>query len=204
MTVVIIDYGMGNLGSIARFFQECGASIKVSDDPKHLCTAEKIVLPGVGSFCSGMNNLTKFGFVDVLRKEVLENNIPLLGVCLGMQLLADTGTEGGICNGLGFVSGKVEKLERTSDLESIPHVGWNEVCIKKQNNIFENIPDKSDFYFVHSYHFIPVDKDVVLASTPYCHEFVSAINYKNIFGVQFHPEKSVPWGFELIKSFLKI
>ncbi len=204
MSVVIVDYNMGNLGSVERFFQECGANVKVSNNPKDLHTAEKIVLPGVGSFCSGMNNLNKLGFIEVLKKEVLVNRIPILGICLGMQLLADEGIEGGSCLGLGFIPGKVVKLETKNNEEVLPHVGWNEINIKKENDILRNIPDKTDFYFVHSYHFIPSDLNIVVTETNYCGKFVSIIGKDNVFGVQFHPEKSIPYGFELIKNFLEI
>ena len=203
MSVLIVDYGMGNLGSIACFFQECGADIKVSDDPRDLMTAEKIVLPGVGSFGAGINNLVSRGFANVLREEVLEKKIPLLGVCLGMHLLADTGSEGGNHKGLGIIPGRVEKLEIKKQDELIPHVGWNEISIKRDNVIFDDIPNNSDFYFVHSFHFVPKKSENILTTTSYCGGFVSSINSGNIFGVQFHPEKSVPWGFKLIKNFLE-
>ncbi|MBD3231347.1 imidazole glycerol phosphate synthase subunit HisH [Candidatus Dependentiae bacterium] len=204
MNVLIIDYGMGNLGSISRFLQECGANVFISNDPKDLCSAEKIILPGVGSFGGGINNLRKLGFIDPLAIEVKKNKIPLLGICLGMQLLANVGTEGVVCKGLGFISGRVEKLEKQNEKESVPHVGWNEIHIKKESELFKNIPNKSDFYFVHSYHFVPANNNGILTVTPYCGQIISSVNCENIYGVQFHPEKSVPWGFELVKNFLNL
>lgn len=203
MSIVIVDYGMSNLGSIYRALEECGAlNVVISEDPETLKSADRIILPGVGSFSDGMKKLADGGWVDVIRNEVLQNNIPILGICLGMQLLATTGVEGGMSLGLDLISGDVMKLIPNETKERIPHVGWNEVNYQKTNVLFDNIQSGTDFYFVHSYHFVPENINSVIATTPYCGNVVSAININNIFGTQFHPEKSTPSGFTLIKNFL--
>ncbi len=202
MGIVIIDYGMGNLDSVKRAFEECGAQAVVSDDPESLRTAQRIVLPGVGSFDNGMKNLKSRGWLSAIKEESGKNKIPLLGICLGMQLLATKGYEGGQTQGLGLIPGEVVKLNPVQRDERIPHIGWNEVKILKENTLFKNIADGSDFYFVHSYHFVPQKEDYIIAKTPYCGGFVSAVLKENIFGVQFHPEKSQFPGMKLITNFL--
>lgn len=203
MLVVIIDYGLSNLGSIRRAIEECRGNVIISDDPNNLKSATHIILPGVGAFKDGINNLRKLKFDAMLKKVVLEDRIPLLGICLGMQLLAEKGFEGGEAKGLGFISGEVKLLKSKNVNERIPHIGWNEVWIKKNNPLFFNIPDKTDFYFVHSYHFIPRKPDCAIAETPYCKKLISAVMKDNIFGVQFHPEKSQYWGFQILNNFLQ-
>ena len=200
--MVIIDYGMSNLGSIRRSLEECGADVFVSSNPEDLKTAERIVLPGVGSFADGMKNLVEGGWVEVIRNEVLNNKIPILGICLGMQLLATKGTEGGDNKGLNLIPGEVVLLKPAKKGERIPHVGWNEVYIQKENPLFENIETGKDFYFVHSFHFKTESEESILCKTPYCGEFVSAVNIDNIFGTQFHPEKSVPTGLKILQNFI--
>ncbi|MBU1076084.1 MAG: imidazole glycerol phosphate synthase subunit HisH [Spirochaetes bacterium] len=204
MSVCIIDYGMSNLGSIHRALEECGAEVFISEDPKDLATAERIVLPGVGAFKDGMKNLRSRGWIEPLKQEVWENKIPLLGICLGMQLLAEKGYEGGENEGLGLIKGSVKMLEPKDQEERIPHIGWNEIYRVNDDPLFEHIPDGADFYFVHSYHFIPADKKCILTRTPYCGNFVSSIHSGNVYGVQFHPEKSIPTGFQLLKNFLQV
>lgn len=202
MSVLIIDYGMGNLGSVKRAFEECGANAFLSTDPKELSEASHIVLPGVGAFSDGMKHLNENGWVAPLKKTLLEDKIPLLGICLGMQLLAETGTEGGETKGLGLIEGEILKLEPTHPDERIPHIGWNEVTPKNNHTIFQDIQPRTDFYFVHSFHFKTKNPENIIATTPYCNEFVSAVRKDNIFGTQFHPEKSSKPGFQLIKNFL--
>ena len=204
MSVLIIDYGTSNLGSARRAFEECGAQVFVSDDPKDILTASKLVLPGVGTFKAGMTLLRDIGWVPAIRQAVQEEGIPLLGICLGMQLLADAGYEGGQHVGLGLISGAVKRLEPDKPGIRIPHVGWNEVYPEQGSRLFSGIPAGSDFYFVHSYHFVPKHKDAICATTPYCGSFVSAVGSDMVFGVQFHPEKSGRLGFQLIKNFLRI
>ena len=204
MSVGIIDYGVGNLGSLKRAFEECSVEVGILKSPTELETATHLVLPGVGSFAECMYQLREQGWVDPLTKDVLGHGIPLLGICLGMHMLCSRGYEGGkSTEGLGFIEGEVVRLKELGSHERIPHVGWNEVSIKKSSNLlFEGIPNNTDFYFVHSYHFSPSDMSSIVATTPYCGEFVSAISHKNIHGVQFHPEKSVPAGLILLQNFL--
>ena len=205
MAIVIIDYGMSNLGSVKRAFEECGASnVFVSCNPDDLKRSDKIVLPGVGAFCDGMQNLNKYGFTETIINEVINNEIPILGICLGMQLLADIGYEGGETPGLGLIPGKVIKLLPNSKTERIPHVGWNELRVKKECVLLDNVKINSDFYFVHSYHFFPDSIENIISTTPYCGEFVSIVNKKNVFGTQFHPEKSSINGFQILTNFINL
>jgi glutamine amidotransferase len=204
MAVLIIDYGMGNLCSVKRAFEECGADAYISDKPEDLRSATHVILPGVGAFRDGMANLTERGWIPEIKEAVMKDNIPLLGICLGMQLLADRGFEGGESEGLGLVHGEVILLEPDSPEVRIPHVGWNEIHKTGLDSLLEGIPDRTDFYFVHSYHFVPARSEYILATTPYCGSFVSAVAADNVFGVQFHPEKSSRPGFQLIGNFLRI
>lgn len=195
---------MSNLGSIQRALEECGAQNPiVSDNPADLRNADRIILPGVGAFGDGIDHLSEGGWINVIREEVLENQIPILGICLGMQLLATLGYESGEHEGLDLIPGEVRKLLPKDTNEKIPHVGWNEVHYRGENHLFNNIPDGKDFYFVHSYHFVPENDDDIIGVTPYCGEIVSAVNHENVFGTQFHPEKSIPSGLVLIKNFLE-
>ena len=202
MSVAIIDYKVCNLGSVKRAFQECGADAFISSDPKDIDAATHIVLPGVGAFSNAMKNLEDMGFVEYIKRAVLDDKIPLLGICLGMQLLADKGFEIKETPGLGLIKGEIIKLSPKKKSERVPHVGWNELDIKSGIPIFQSIANKTDFYFVHSFHFIPKDESNIISTTPYCDKIVSGIAKDNIFGVQFHPEKSSTAGFKLIKNFL--
>lgn len=201
--VLIVDYDMGNLGSVRRSFEECGAKVLVSKNPVDLAGVDHIVLPGVGAFAKGMDNLRKMGWVEKLTENVLREDKKLIGICLGMQLLASLGQEGGEVEGLGFIPGQVKMLNPRSSQERVPHVGWNEIYRSSQHAILDDIPDGSDFYFVHSYQFLPEKAEHVLATTPYCGRFVSIVAHRNIVGVQFHPEKSSRFGMQMIKNFLK-
>jgi len=203
--VAIVEYGIGNLDSVARAVEECGATPVVTADVGGFREASAIILPGVGAFATGMQNLRKIGLVDALEEEVLNRRTPFLGICLGMQLMASTGWEGGVetC-GLGWIDGDVCKLQPAVSGERIPHVGWNEVAYTADSRLFEGIPTNRDFYFVHSYHVTCRNEAHVIARTPYCHGFVSAIASGNLFGVQFHPEKSQRSGFQVIRNFLSM
>lgn len=203
MSILVVDYGLCNLDSVLRAIQECGGDAYVSDDPAQASVAERIVLPGVGSFHEGARALKERGWDDVLRKEVLENSIPLLGICLGMQLLATRGFEGGESNGLGLVPGDIVKMESGEDAIRIPHVGWNEVRQRRESTLFEGISDDKDFYFVHSYQFLPESESDVLATTPYGDSVVSVVGRGSVWGTQFHPEKSLRIGARLLKNFLE-
>ncbi len=204
MSILVIDYGMGNLGSVRRSLEECGASVVVSSSPESVEECTKIILPGVGAFADGMRHLHQTGWVEAIDEAVSGRGVPILGICLGMQLLASVGHEGGENPGLGLIPGVVKRLEPNGDNIRIPHVGWNEVHRARDNELLAGVPDKSDFYFVHSYHFIPDAEDNVVATTPYCGGFASMIARNNVYGVQFHPEKSSRPGFQLLRDFLGI
>lgn len=202
MSILIVDYGMGNLASVRRALEECGASALVSSDPSDLATCSRIIIPGVGSFTDAMSKLTARGWVEPLRRASTIERIPTLGICLGMQLLASSGKEGGMTQGLDLVPGTVERLEPTNQNERVPHVGWNRVDWRHNHSLHSDIAAPSDFYFVHSYVFRPIADTAILATTPYCGEFVSAIAHGAVAGFQFHPEKSSRAGFQLLKNFM--
>jgi glutamine amidotransferase len=202
--VAIVDYEMGNIDSVARAVEECGATALVTDAASDFAEASNIILPGVGSFSEGMRNLRGKGLDEILGEQVLKEKIPVLGICLGMQLFAEKGFEGGETAGLGWISGQVELLKPDSPETKIPHIGWNEVDFFKYSPIFEGILSGKDFYFVHSYRMVCCDDDNVIATTPYCGGFISAVCRENIFGVQFHPEKSQRFGLKLMKNFLSL
>lgn len=202
MKVVIIDYGMGNLASVRRAFEECGADAELCDHPDRLADADRIVLPGVGAFGDGMANLRDRGWMPAIRQALENPRVAMLGICLGMQLLATRGYEGGETAGLDLIPGEVKRLEPKSREIRVPHVGWNEVRPGTAQPLFAGIPAGTDFYFVHSFHLIPTQENSTIARTPYCGEFTSAVGRNNVFGVQFHPEKSSRPGFRLLKNFL--
>jgi len=197
--IVIIDYKMGNLKSVEKAFAKVGADVIISNDSQIIKNASKIVLPGVGAFKDGMKYLKELGLIDVLHKEVLQNKKPFLGICLGMQLIAKKSYENGKTEGLGWIDGIVVKFD-SSNLK-VPHVGWNNVTYKKENVLFKDIPNSSDFYFVHSYHFTSLE-DAVTSSTDYGDDFVSSLQKENIFAVQFHPEKSQKVGLKFLENFV--
>lgn len=199
--VAIIDYGLCNLDSVARAAQECGASPLITDDPRELHSADRLILPGVGAFRDAMASLSERGLVTPIQDEVAAG-APMLGICLGMQLLATTGDEGGGSDGIGVIDGHVSRLTPTASEPRIPHVGWNEVHPVGESPLFDGIPVGADFYFVHSYHFRPAGGAAVLAETPYAGGFVSAVGHATVFGVQFHPEKSQRYGLQLLANFL--
>jgi glutamine amidotransferase len=193
---------MCNLGSVRRSFEECGAEVIVSSHPDDLEIATHIVLPGVGAFAYGMRNLTELGWIDAIQQTVLNEKIPILGICLGMQLLGDKSFENVETEGLHLIPGDIIKLEPKDNKERIPHVGWNELHINQKRPIFQGINNNSDFYFVHSFHFNPKNNTDIIATTPYCGGFISAVQNENVIGIQFHPEKSSRAGFQLIRNFL--
>jgi len=202
MSILIVDYGMGNLASVRRALEECGATAMVSADPADVATCSRIILPGVGSFSDAMGKLTARGWVEPLRQAGAVDRIPTLGICLGMQLLASSGSEGGTTPGLDLVPGTVARLDPLDPQERIPHVGWNRVDWKYSHPLTADIAEQSDFYFVHSYSFRAASDADVLATTPYCGQVVSAIAHGAIAGFQFHPEKSSRAGFQLLRNFI--
>jgi glutamine amidotransferase len=199
--VAIVDYGMCNLDSIRRAVEECGGNPRITDDVREIAQAERIVLPGVGAFADAMSNLRERK-LDLVLREQAANRVPLLGVCLGMQLLADAGEEGVGAEGLGLIPGRVVRLQPTEDSPRIPHIGWNEVYARSDSPLFQGIGAGKDFYFVHSFHFQCADAAHAAASTPYCGGFTSVVARDSIMGVQFHPEKSQKVGFALLRNFL--
>lgn len=198
--VAIIDYGLCNLDSIQRAIEECGGTPTVTQDPGDVAKCERIVLPGVGSFAHAMSNLRETGLADALTHAVGRDSIPVLGICLGMQLLAKLGTEGGETEGLGLLGGRVERLTPLSG-ERVPHIGWNDVALPGDSPLFDGIDAGTDFYFVHSYRLIgPADEH--LATVDYCGATTAAAGREHVMAVQFHPEKSQTAGFRLLRNFL--
>lgn len=209
MKVGVIDYGVGNLGSVVRALEELDVQPVLIDRPVDMHGADCLILPGVGSFSDCAELLDRGGWIDPLRQEVLEFDRPLLGVCVGMQLLADFGVEGAVSGetggtpGLGFVPGKVEHLGRLGCKLRLPHVGWNEIsCGDQRDHLFEGIPDGTDFYFTHSYAFVAAHQDHVIATADYGVPVTAAVRNGKVWGTQFHPEKSSRAGFRLLANFL--
>lgn len=203
--VAIVDYGAGNLDSVRRAVEECGGSSVIARSGEELRNADRIILPGVGAFATGMSNLQQQQLDEALREEVLGNGVLFLGICLGMQLLATSGWEGGTeIKGLQWIEGEVRRLAPTEPGVRVPHVGWNEVHFTRVSPLFREVPSGKDFYFVHSYHMVCSNPRDVVGETPYGGRFVSAIARNNIFGVQFHPEKSQRVGFRVIRNFVEL
>jgi len=200
--VAIVNYGMGNLASVRRAFEDIGADAFIADHPAAISEANRIVLPGVGAFGDGMRSLRDAGWVEGLRDAVLERNKPLLGICLGMQMLASKSYEGGVSEGLGLVPGEVRRLDSLGCGFRIPHVGWNEVRFRTADELLSGIPDASDFYFVHSYGFVLDHPEHLVATAPYGCDVTAIIRSGHVFGCQFHPEKSSKAGRQLLKNFM--
>ena len=196
--IAIIDYRMGNLRSVQKGFEHAGvADVVVTDDPAVVAAADGIVLPGVGAFRDASANLKASGVEDVLRHKIGQGT-PFLGICLGMQLLADIGLEDGEYTGLGLIPGTCERLPGGV---KIPHIGWNTVEYPRSSPLFEGIGESTAFYFVHSYRLIPSDEGAVIGSTEYGVRFASAVQLGNVYAVQFHPEKSSTSGLKLLANF---
>lgn len=202
MKIAIINYGMGNLGSVGRALEELGGDVIIANHPSALYDVNRIILPGVGAFGEGMAHLEQGGWSEALRELVTDHGKPLLGICLGMQMLASEGHEGGLTPGLGLIPGQVRRLDDLGCTLRIPHVGWNEVKYSRGDILFEGIQDASDFYFVHSYAFVPQHEEHLLASVPYGVDLSAVVRNGNVFGCQFHPEKSSKAGRRLLRNFL--
>jgi len=200
-TIVVVDYGMGNLLNVEKALQKIGCKVKVTDNPSEVEKAIALVLPGVGSFKDCMNNLIEKKLVDPIR-EFIQSGRPFLGICLGMQVLFTESKEFGQNKGLDILKGKVVPFPKTPGLK-IPHMGWNTIKIRKKVPVLKDIPDKSYFYFVHSYYVAPENKDIIATTTEYGIEFASSVWKDNIFACQFHPEKSQKLGLVLLKNFKK-
>ena len=208
MNITIVDYSSGNISSVINSFGEvCKKKYKinVSSDLKIISSSDKIVLPGQGSFKSCVDSLNKIeGLNETLNQFVFDQKKLLLGICVGMQMFADVGYEENETKGLGWISGKVSKIDNQNQKFKLPHIGWNEITITKDSSIFKNIDNKSHMYFVHSYEFIPEDKSVISSTTDYSTNIVCSVEKDNIFGTQFHPEKSDKLGLKLIENFILI
>lgn len=204
--IAVIDYNMGNLRSVLNAFQLLGENVVATQKKEDLQLAKAIVLPGVGAFKDGMKNIEKLGLVPALQEEVLNKKKPFLGICLGMQLLATTGTEYGSYQGLGWVKGIVDIIRSADDSHKIPHMGWNNVRIKKQDGLFKDIKQESVYYFVHSYslQLKAAEQDVVTSTCWHGQEIAASVENSNIFGVQFHPEKSQGAGLKLLENFVSL
>ena len=208
MKVTIVDYNSGNISSVINSFKEVAqdkVNIEVTSDLNKIKSSDKLVLPGQGSFKSCVDALNKVnGLSDTLSELVITYKKPLLGICVGLQMFADVGYEEIETKGLGWISGKVSKINNQNGKYKLPHIGWNQINIVKESKIFQNIENNSHMYFAHSYEFIPKDKNVISATTDYSSNIVCSVEKENIFGTQFHPEKSDNIGLKIIKNFISL
>jgi glutamine amidotransferase len=202
--VGIVNYGLGNLASVRRALADLGAEVVVAERPVTLLEVNRIVLPGVGAFSEGMARLRAGGWVDVLLRQVLQSGTPLLGICLGMQMLATSSAENGLTEGLDLIPGRVRRLDDLGCGLRIPHVGWNEVRFEAGAALFQGIPQATDFYFVHSYALVPDADASACATTTYGSTISAAVEKGRVFGTQFHPEKSSKAGRRLLRNFLDV
>ncbi len=202
MSVVVVDYGMGNLRSVSKALERVGANVQVSSNPKDVISAKALVLPGVGAFKDAVLNLKRLNLWDAI-KDFLDSGRPFLGICLGLQLLFEVSYEFGETEGLGFFKGKVVKFELPKGYK-IPHMGWNQVFKNKDSKLFKGIKNGEFFYFVHSYHVLPKKKQDTLAESDYGYKFACAVSKGNVFALQFHPEKSQRAGLKLLENFVEI
>ena len=208
MNITIVDYKSGNISSVINSFKEVAqnkVNIEVTSDLNKIKISDKVVLPGQGSFKSCVDALNKInGLRDTLSDFAINNKKPLLGICVGLQMFADIGYEETETKGLGWISGKVVKIDNQNGKYKLPHIGWNQINIIKESKIFKNIKNNSHMYFVHSYEFIPVDKNVISATTDYSTKVVCSVEKENLFGTQFHPEKSDKIGLKIIDNFINL
>jgi glutamine amidotransferase len=208
MKVTIVDYSSGNISSVINSFKEVAqkkTTIEVTSDLNKIKSSDKIVLPGQGSFKSCVDALNKIsGLNDTLNEFVIVNKKPLLGICVGLQMFADVGYEETETKGLGWISGKVSKIDNQNGKFKLPHIGWNQINILKDSKIFKQVENNSHMYFVHSYEFIPKDNKVISATTDYSTKVVCSVEKENIFGTQFHPEKSDKTGLKIINNFINL
>lgn len=202
--IVIIDYGIGNLASVLNMFKKIGVSnVTISNDKTVIENASKLLLPGVGSFDAGMKNLEQSGLIPLLNKKILEDKIPILGICLGMQLLTKRSEEG-VLPGLGYIDAETVKFDLDPALKlKVPHMGWNYITVNKENPLID-MQSKNRFYFVHSYYVKCFDALQSLATSNFGIDFTCMVNKENIYGAQFHPEKSLKFGMRLLENFAKL
>jgi glutamine amidotransferase len=204
--ITIIDYGVGNLTSIYNMLKRIGEASQITSNPDIIAAANKFILPGVGNFDFGIDQLRKAPYFDILCKKVQEDKIPLLGVCLGMQLLAEGSEEGG-APGLGWIKGTVKKFDAKKVNDAglkIPHMGWTDIEINKPSLLMQDMPAGAHFYFVHSYHLTPANPEDVLLTSNYGYDFTAGVERDNIVAVQFHPEKSHRFGMQLYRNFARL
>ena len=208
MKVTIVDYNSGNISSVINSFKEVAkdkANIEVSSDLAKIKSSDKLILPGQGSFKNCIEALKKInGLTDTLNDFVISKKKPIFGICVGLQMFADIGYEEAETKGLGWIPGKVSRIDNQKGKFKLPHIGWNEIEIQKESKIFKDIKNKSHMYFVHSYEFIPEDKSVISAITDYSSKIVCSVERDNLFGTQFHPEKSDKIGLKIIDNFMKL
>ncbi len=208
MKVTIVDYKSGNISSVINSFTKASndnVKLEITSDLNNIKSSDKIVLPGQGSFKSCINALNSInGLTDTLNEVAINNKKPILGICVGLQMFADVGYEEDKTRGLGWIPGKVSKIDNQKGKYKLPHIGWNQINILKKSKILENIENNSHMYFVHSYEFVPKNRDVISATTDYSSKIVCSIEKDNIFGTQFHPEKSDKLGLQIINNFLLI
>ena len=208
MKVTIVDYSSGNISSVINSFKEVAqnkATIEVTSDLNKIKSSDKIVLPGQGSFKSCVDALNKIsGLNDTLNEFVIANKKPILGICVGLQMFADVGYEETETKGLRWISGKVSKINNQNGKFKLPHIGWNQINILKDSKIFKEVENNSHMYFVHSYEFMPTDNKVISATTDYSTKVVCSVEKQNIFGTQFHPEKSDKTGLKIINNFINL
>ena len=208
MNVTIVDYNSGNISSVINSFKEVAKNkvkIEVTSDLNKIKSSDKLVLPGQGSFKSCVDALNKInGLTDSLNEFAVNNKKPLLGICVGLQMFADVGYEEIETKGLGWISGVVSKIDNQDGKFKLPHIGWNQINIVKDSQIFKGIENNSHMYFVHSYEFVPKDKSVISATTDYSSNIVCSVEKENIFGTQFHPEKSDKIGLKIIDNFINL
>ena len=203
--IVIVDYGMGNVGSIRNMLKHIGFRAIISGTLEDIKNADKLILSGVGAFDSAMNKISGTGLLDALNIKVMEEKTPLLGICLGMQLFSHASEEG-LCRGLGWIDATTVRFSFTGPASRlrVPHMGWNTLSIRNPHPLFQGMPEDMRFYFVHSYHVQGARKDMTLATTHYGYDFTSVIAKDNICGVQFHPEKSHKFGMKLLNNFINL
>jgi len=208
MNVTIVDYNSGNISSVINSFKEVAkdkVNIEVTSDLNKIKYSDKVVLPGQGSFKSCIDALHDIdGLADTLNEFTINSKKPLLGICVGLQMFADIGYEETETKGLGWISGKVSKIDNQNGNYKLPHIGWNQIKIVKDSKIFKDIENNSHMYFVHSYEFVPENKNVILATTDYSSNIVCSVEKENIFGTQFHPEKSDRTGLKIIDNFINL
>lgn len=199
--IVIVDYQMGNIGSILNMLKKIGAAGTISSDPGEIRKADRLILPGVGAFDQGMANLARLGLIPVLNELAMDGKRPVLGICLGMQLMTNSSEEGKAA-GLGWIAARTVRFRHDPSLNlKVPHMGWNSVMQKKESPLLAGMFAEPRFYFVHSYHAVCNDAGDILTSTTYGYDFTSAFQHGNVIGVQFHPEKSHKFGMKLLKNF---